>query len=189
MLEVPLELSLIGVHKVLGVTQATAEECLEFVPCDQDEGFGFMSPLELLPAEADLVPQEERGKENPGRSRSSSGSKIVPTLLTKVIAVHVRLSAVYVRGTGLQLLPRCLGNDGNWSGSGSGNGSGSRNGSGNRSGSRNRSSSFQNSLKNPLQVILGVLENTSSSRSVSDGGFRPRESSGLVGQFITQLGR
>ena len=35
-LGVPLKLSPIGVHKGLGVTQATAEECLEFVPCDRD---------------------------------------------------------------------------------------------------------------------------------------------------------
>ena len=55
-----------------------------------------MSPLILLPAEANLVPEEERGKENPGRPRSSSGSKVVLTLLTKVVAVHMGLSAIYV---------------------------------------------------------------------------------------------
>ena len=52
-----------------------------------------------------------------------------------------------------------------------------------------KSSSLQNSLKNLLQVILGVLEDSSSRKSVSDGGFRPRGSSRLVGQFITQLRR
>ena len=162
-----------------------AEECLEFVSCDRDGGFGVISPLILLPAEADPVPQERRGKENPSRSHSSSDSKIVLRLLTEVVTVYVGLSAIYVRRTGLQLLPQCLGNNGSWSESGSR----SRNRSGNRSKSGNRSSSLQNNLKNPLQVILGVLEDTSSSKSVSDGGFWPRESSGLVGQFITRLGR
>ena len=93
-LGVPLELSPIGVHKSLGVTQATAEECLEFVPCDRDGGVGVIFPLVLLLAEADPVPQEGRGKGNPGRSRGSSGSKIVLILLTEVVAVHVGLSAV-----------------------------------------------------------------------------------------------
>ena len=98
---VPLEHSLVGVYKGLGVTQATAEECLESVLCDRDGGFGVMSPLVLLPAEADPIPQERCGKGYPGRSRSSSGSKIVFTLLTEVVAVYVGLSVVYVRGTGL----------------------------------------------------------------------------------------
>ena len=177
-LGVPLELSPVGVHKGLGVTKATAEECLEFVLCDRDRGFGVISPLVLLSAEADPVSQEERSKKNLGWSHSFSGSKIVLTLLTEVVTVQVGLSAIYIRGTSLQLLPGCLGNNGNWSGSGSGN----------RSKSGNRSSSLQNSLKNPLQVIFGVFKDTSSSRSVSNGGFQPQGSNGLVGQFITQLG-
>ena len=93
-LGVPLKLSPVGVHKGLGVTQASSEECLELVPRDRDKGFGVMSPLVLLPAEADPVSQEGRGKRNPGRSRGSSGSKIILILLTEVLAVHVGLSVV-----------------------------------------------------------------------------------------------
>ena len=63
-----------------------------------------MFPLVLLPTEADLVPKEGRGKKNLGRSRSSSNSKIVLTLLIEVIASHVGLSVVYVQGMNLQLL-------------------------------------------------------------------------------------
>ena len=111
-LGVPLKLFPISVHKGLAVTQATAEECLEFVLCDRDGDFGVMSPLVLLPAEANLIPQEGCGKRNLGRSRSSSISKIVLTLLTKFVAVYVGLSAIYVRETGLQLLSGCLGDDG-----------------------------------------------------------------------------
>ena len=112
MLRVSLKLSPVGVLKGLEVTQATAEECLEFIPCDRDGGFVVMFPLVVLPAEADLVPQEGRDKRNPDRSCSSSRSKIVITLLTEVVAVYLALFAVYVRGTGLQLLPECLNNDG-----------------------------------------------------------------------------
>ena len=92
-----------------------------------------MCPLILLPVEADPVTQARHAKGNLGRSRSSSGSKIVLTLLIEVIAVHVGLSAIYVRGTGLQLFPGYLGDNGSWSENGSG--SGNRNGSGNRSSS------------------------------------------------------
>ena len=140
-----------------------------------------MSPLVLLLVETDPVLQEGRDKGNPGRSCSSRGSKIVLTFLTEVVAVYMGLFAVYVRRMGLQLLSGCLGNDESWNenGSGSGNGNGSGNGS----------SSLQNSLKNPLQVIFKVLGDTISSRSVNNGGFHLRRSSGLVGQFITQLGR
>ena len=93
-LEVPLELSPVGVHKGLGVTQALSEECLELVPHDRDRSFGVMSPLVLLLVEADPVPQEKRGKENPGRPRDFSGSKIVLILLIEVVVVHVGLSAI-----------------------------------------------------------------------------------------------
>ena len=97
-----------------------------------------MSPLVLLPAKADPIPKERRGKENSGRPRSSGGSKVVLTLLTEVVAIHVGLSAVYVRGAGLQLFPGHFGDDGSWdeSRSGSGNGNGNL--------------SLQNGLKNPL---------------------------------------
>ena len=121
------------------------EERLKLVPRDRDRGLCVMSLLVLLPAEADPVLEERCGKGNPGRPRGSSGSKVVLTLLTEVVAVHVGLSAIYVRGAGLQLLPGHLGDDGN------------RDGSGSESGSL----SLQNGLKNPLQVILRVLGDTS----------------------------
>ena len=63
-----------------------------------------MSPLVLLLAEADPVSEERRDKENPGSSCSPSGSKIFLILLIEVIVVYIGLSAIYVRGTGLQWL-------------------------------------------------------------------------------------
>ena len=73
------------------------EESFKLVPRDRDKDVYVISSLILLPAEADLVPKERRKKRYPGRLRSFSGSKIVLTLLIEVVAVHVRLSVVYVR--------------------------------------------------------------------------------------------
>ena len=112
MLGVLLDLSLIGIHKGLEVTQTSTEERLELVPRNWDKGLCFMSPLVLLPGKADPVPEEGRGKKNSGRPRDSGGSKVVLTLLTKVVAVYVGLSAIYVRRRSLQLLPGHLRDNG-----------------------------------------------------------------------------
>ena len=131
-----------------------AEERLELIPRNRDKAVCVLLPLVLLQTETDLVPEDGHGKKNSGRPRSSSGSKVVLTLLTEVVVVHVGLSVIYIRGTGLQLLPGHLGDGGSWGGSGSG------------------SLSLQNSLKNPLQVIFKILGNISS-RDDSNGRFRP----------------
>ena len=114
-----------------------------------------MSPLVLLPAEADPVLEERRGKGSLGRLRGFSGSKVVLTLLTKVEAVHVGLSSVYVRGAGLQLLPGHFRDNGSWD----------------RSGSGSWSLSFQNGLKNMMQITLRILGDTISSGRLWLWGF------------------
>ena len=158
-LGVSLDLPPVGIHKGLGVTQAPAEEGFELVPRDRDRAVSVSLPLVLLPAKADPVSEEGRGKGNSGRPRSSSGSKVVLTLLTEVVAVYVGLSAIYIRGTGLQLLLEHLGDDGSWDESGSG--------------SENRNLSLQNGLEDPLQVIFGVLrDNRSSGRLWPWGSIR-----------------
>ena len=135
-----------------------AEERLELVLRDRDRAVRVSPLLVLLPAETDPILEEGCGKRNLSRPRSSSGNKIVLTLLTEVVAVHVGLSAIYIRGTGLQLFPGHLGDGRSWDGNGS----------------RSRSSSLHNGFKNPLQVILGILEDTrGSNRSDSNGRFRP----------------
>ena len=70
-----------------------------------------MSLLVLLPLKADPVLEERHDKENLGKPCSSSGSKIVLILLTEVVAVHVGLSAIYVREVGLQLFLGHLGDN------------------------------------------------------------------------------
>ena len=130
-----------------------------------------MSLLVLLQAEADPVPEKRCGKENSSTLRSSSGSKVVLTLLTEVVAVYVGLFAVYVRRTGLQLFSGQLGDDGSWDGNGSG--------------SKNWSLSLQNGLKNLLQVIFGALRDTNSSGREVSKRFPLGGSNRLVGQFVT----
>ena len=154
MLRVSLDLFLVGVHKGLWVTRAAAKKGLELVLYNRDRAFSISFLLIQLPAEADPVPEEGRGKETLGRPHSSTGSKVVLILLTEIVAVHVGIFVVYVQETGLQLLSGHLKD--NWSWGGSGRGSGSL--------------SLQTGFKNLLQVILGVLGNTSSSgKGVSKG--------------------
>ena len=76
-----------------------AEERFELVSCHQNRAVCVISLFVLLPVEADPVPKKRCGKRNLGRPHNSNGSKVVLTLLTEVVAVHVGLSAVYVRGT------------------------------------------------------------------------------------------
>ena len=72
------------------------EECLELVPYDWDRAICVLFLLVLLPVETDPVPEERCGKKNLSKPCSSSSSKVVLILLTKVVAVHVELSMVYV---------------------------------------------------------------------------------------------
>ena len=65
-----------------------------------------------LPAETDPVSEKGCGKRNSGRPHSSSGSIVILILLTEVLAVYVRLSAIYVWGMGLQFIPEGLKDDG-----------------------------------------------------------------------------
>ena len=137
-------------------SQTLAEEYLELIPCDQDKVVCVSLLLVLLLAKPDPVPKEERGKRNLGRLRSSSGCKVVLTLLIEVVAIHVRLFAIYVQGMSLQLIPRRLGDDESWDRS------------------RSRSLSLWNSLKNLLQVTFRILGDISNGdRSNSNGGFCP----------------
>ena len=155
----------IDVHKSLGVTQTSAEERLELVPYDRGSAVGVVLPLVLLPTEADSVPKEGRSKKNLIGPPSSSGGKVVLTLLTKVVAFHMGIFAMHVRGMGFQgFIPRLLEGGGR--------------------------SSLQDGLKNLLQVFLGVVRNREcSGRDDSNGKVCPKGSSRLVRQVVVQLRR
>ena len=158
LLEDPLNLSPVSVHKGLWVTQALVKKRLELVSHNWDKSLYIIYPLVLLLAETDPVLEEEHGKGNPVSSRRFSGSEIVFTLLKKVRIVYIGLSAIYIWGIGLQwLILRVFGSGRCWGGS------------------RSRSSSLQNDLKNLLQVILTILKDISN----SGGKLRPWKSIGL----------
>ena len=110
-----------------------------------------MFPLILLPVEANPVPEKERSKKNPVSFCSFSNSKIVLTLLTEVIAVHVGIFVIYVQGMGLQwLISGLLKGGGSWGRSGS--------------------SSLQNGLENLLQVIFRILKDIGNSGGSNSNG-------------------
>ena len=108
------------------------EKCLEFVSYDQDKVIYILLTIVLLQTKSDLVLEERHGKRNLVSFSSSSGSKLVLTLLTEVVALYIGLSAIYIWGTGFQkFIPRLFGGGG--------------------------SLGFQNNFKNPLHVIFSIL--------------------------------
>ena len=109
-----------------------------------------MFPLVLLPAEVDPILEKKHSKKNLVSSGSPSNSEIVFTLLTKVVAVYMGLSAIYVQRISLQwLITGLLRGGESWGKS--------------ESGSQSKSLSLQNSFKNLLQVIFGIHRDISSS--------------------------
>lgn len=63
-----------------------------------------MTALILSPSEADPVIKERGGKRGLIRARGPGGVKMILTLLTKMVAVHVRLPGVQLREPGLERL-------------------------------------------------------------------------------------
>ena len=73
------------------------KEGLELLPRDRDCALGLVLPLVLLPTEVDVVTQEGCCKGNTVGTFGSGGSKVILTLLAKVIALHVGLTTIDVR--------------------------------------------------------------------------------------------
>lgn len=95
---VPLNLSLLAVHKNLGIFQALAKECLKFVLCDRDRTIYILLLLVLLSMEVNLVSEKKHSKKNSVSFSSFNNSKVVLTLLIEVVTLYIRLSAIYVWG-------------------------------------------------------------------------------------------
>lgn len=106
-----------------------------------------MLPLELLPAEVDLVPEKIGGKRNLVSLSSSINSKLILTLLIEVVALYVKFSAIYIWETGFQrFIPKLL--------------------------KVGESSSLWICIKNPLQVLFGILgDSKNSGKDNSDRKF------------------
>ena len=99
-LEVPLDLSPVAVHKGSGVPQASAKERLVLVLGDRNSADGVLFLVVLLLAETGLVPKQERGKGNLVSPPCFSGGKVILKLLAEVLALHVGLFLIHVRETG-----------------------------------------------------------------------------------------
>ena len=70
--------------------------------------------LVLLLVETDLILEKIHGKKNLVSLLYSSDSKVVFTLLTKAIALYMRLFAIHIQGINLQkFISRLLGDDKN----------------------------------------------------------------------------
>ncbi len=82
------------------------EELLELVPRDRNRAFYFYLPLMLLPAEVDSILEKGGSKRNSVGPGGSARDKMVFALLIEVITLHVRPTALDVRGLGLELVSR-----------------------------------------------------------------------------------
>lgn len=69
---------------------------MKLVPHDWNTTVYVLFSLILLLVETDLVPKEKYSKKNVIRPFSSSGGKIIPILLTKVIAFYVGFFVVHI---------------------------------------------------------------------------------------------
>lgn len=103
-LEISLNLSPVAIHKGLGVSLAFEEECLKLVLSNQDRAVYNFFLLILLLAEADLVMKKRRSKKKQVKTLSSSGDKVIFTLLTEVVAFHIGFTVVHARETDFQEL-------------------------------------------------------------------------------------
>ena len=99
-LEITFNLFPIAIYKSLEVPQTFTRKCLELVSGHLGSAVGVVFLLVLLLAEADLVLKKKRSKGNLVNPLNSSGDKVVFTLLTKVVGLYIRLSALHIWRTG-----------------------------------------------------------------------------------------
>ncbi len=60
----------------------------------------------LLPVEVDLIPEERGCKQNAIWLNGSAGSKIIPTLLIKVVVFHVEPTALDVQALSFKFVSK-----------------------------------------------------------------------------------
>ena len=96
-LRVSFDFSPITIDKSSRVSYAWTKKDLELLPSNRDCALSLMFLLILLQTEVDAVMQERCCKENMVGALSSGGSKMILTLLAKVIVFHVGLITIDVR--------------------------------------------------------------------------------------------
>ena len=89
-----------GIDKGLKFTQALVKESLEFFPPNGDLNLIFHLLLLLLPAKQVSIFTESNSKRYPILTFDLTSSKMVFTLLEKVIAFQVSFIPIYIWETG-----------------------------------------------------------------------------------------
>ena len=148
MLEVLLDSAPDSVNKSLGLAQALAKKCLEFLPANRDVSLVFYLTLVLLPLEQNGIFQENNRKRNSVWACGNGVGKVIFALLEEIVTLQMNFTLINVREPNFQspltwtFIVRSGGDDG----------SGGNNGSWNRC----RSSRIHNGLEDPLEVIFQV---------------------------------
>ena len=98
-LGVPSKLAPDAINKSLVVPEVFSKEVFELR--QRDRSGVFMAALVLGPSEADGSTEEYGGKGGTIYLCGAWGFEIILTLLTKVLAIHVRFSGIGLRGPSL----------------------------------------------------------------------------------------
>ena len=106
---VPSKLALDAIDKGLGVPEVLSEKVFKLRP--HDWSGAFVVVLVLGPSEADVATKEYGSKEGTIYPCGAWDFKIILTLLTKVVAIHMRFSEIGLLGPSLEwaLLWLCQG--------------------------------------------------------------------------------
>ena len=114
-LRIPPKLAADTVYKGLAVSEVRPKETLKFRPSDWS--FFRGATLILMPFLGYHIAQKQGGKRDAIGPVGSGGFKVVLTLLTKAVAVQVRIPIIEVGELGFQrfLLKLCLNWSGRWS--------------------------------------------------------------------------
>ena len=101
-LGIPLDLGPDVSHERGGFSETLPEKGLEFVPSRGDGIVAFHLSFVLLPAEVNPISEERGRKRDAFVARGSGRVKMILTLLTKIIALHMRAPIVKVGVPGLE---------------------------------------------------------------------------------------
>lgn len=100
-LGLPLNLSLDISYKHCGISKILLEKNLKFIPSKRSGTIVFNLNLVLLPAEVDLISEEQSRKRDALIAHSISRIKIILALLRKIVALYMQALIVQVRIFGL----------------------------------------------------------------------------------------
>lgn len=92
------------INKSSRVSQGLAKKRFKLIPGDSNEIVPFQLLYQLLLVEVDVIPRKKNCKRNSIQTGDSNSSKIVFTLLTKVIILYDSSITINVKELGLQFI-------------------------------------------------------------------------------------